>query len=109
MAKSTVTTGTPTGAGTAGLKAHQQPVKPLAGKNPRQGGPTLSDRIARIQEKFGANAFHGRMATDNDDGSETIRHYVEIPNGGDRVSGEGSTEEEAVADLESKVFPTEKK
>lgn len=105
----TKTTGAPTGAGTAGLKAHQRPVTPLAGKAPRQGGATLSDRIAKMQEKIGANSFHGRNASDNEDGSETIFHFIEIPNGGDRVSGSGATDEEAVANLEAKVFPTEKK
>jgi hypothetical protein len=109
MANSPKSTGTPTGAGTAGLKAHQRPIVPLAGKSPRQGGATLADRIQRGVEKIGSNAVHGRMATDNDDGTETIRHYIEIPNGGDRVSGVGATDEEAVADLESKLFTAEKK
>lgn len=90
------------------LRAARKAIKEKSHLPDRLGGPTLADRV-RVLEADTKKKLTIR-ATDNDDGSETVRVWLDevddegkIVEGGDRVSGVGATREEAIANLESKV------
>ena len=92
------------------LAAHQRPIKPLAGKPPHRGGPTVADRLRDIEAKHDAKAFVFVEDGKKDSDPQVVRMWIEavdedgnVKVGGDRISAEGATHDEACAALEAKL------